>query len=209
MTAASSVHGLSSPSAAQHLHDPVQLFAGVQDTVYPLDHWPGPSQHSWPTLHSPVDDISSWVTSTPLSKRIRHNEGTSQWGHLTLTTTSVSCNSLRANINWVWTCTKDTANSHLNVCIWKILRWGRELENSHVSVCRIQHKFQILYCFFSEVHLSSGRRPSACLFVYRALSPLSTSRMRPSISRHYPPPLPTYQFTQFTKSRPSYLLNKH
>lgn len=86
---------------------------------------------------------------------------------------------------------------------------GQELEYSHVSVCRIQCQFQILYCFFSEVHLSSGRRQSACLFVYRALSPLSTSRMHPSISHHYPPPLPTYQFTQFTKSRPSYLLSKY
>lgn len=123
MAAASSTHGFSSPSAA---HDPLQPSAGVQDTVCPLHHSPGPqsiSQHSWPTLHSPMDDIFSRVTSAPLSERMRHNKGaySSQREHLILTTASVSCNSPSADINWVWTNMKDTANSHLNVCIWKIL----------------------------------------------------------------------------------------
>lgn len=125
--AASLIHGSPSPSAVQHRRDPVWPSAGVQDTVCPLDHWPEPqsiSQPAWRALHSPVDDISSRVTSTPLSKRMRHKGWaySSEWEHFPLTTTSVSCNSLRANINWVWTSMKDTANSHLNVCVWKILR---------------------------------------------------------------------------------------
>lgn len=122
--AASLIRGSPSPSAVQHRHDPVRPSAGVQDTVRPLDHWPEPqsiSQPAWPTLHSPVDDIASRVTSTPLSKRTRHKDWaySSEREHFPLTTTSVSCNSLRANINWVWTSMKDTANSHSNVCVWK------------------------------------------------------------------------------------------
>ena len=87
--------------------------------------------------------------------------------------------------------------------------WCRGLERSHVSVSA-EYGASSRFCIVSfRRSISAQADCRVRLFVYRALSPLSASQMHPSVGRRYPPPLPTYQFTQFTKSRLSYLLNKY
>lgn len=80
----------------------------------------------------------------------------SQWERLTLTMTSVSCNSLRANINWVWTSMKDTANSHFIVCIWKILGGAGSWSESMLVLAQ-----------------NTTRVPDFALFLFRGPSRLS------------------------------------
>lgn len=137
-----------------------------------------------------------------MKEHARHSESTWLWPP------PPSAGTVWANINWVWTSMKDTANSHLNVCIWTILRGAGSWRAAMLVFA--EYNTSSRFCIVSfQRSISSGRRQGACLFVYRALSPLSTTQMHPSVSRHDPPPLPTYQFTQFTKSRLSYLLNKY
>lgn len=90
---------------------------------------------------------------------------TSQWEHLTQTTTSVSCNSLRANINWVWTSMKDTANSHLDVCIWKILRGAGSW--SEAMLVFAEYNTSSRFCIVSFQMSTSAQadgRARVCLF---------------------------------------------
>lgn len=94
-----------------------------------------------------------WMTSLlgspqlPFQKRRRHSEGaySLQWERLTQTAASVSCNGSRAKINWVWTSMKDTANSHLNVCIWKKRLCGARSWIAAMLVLR--HKASARFCF--------------------------------------------------------------
>lgn len=168
---ASWLRGLSSASAVQRLRGPVGASVGAQDTVCPVDCGRGPlrtSQHSWLPLHSPLDDISSWVTSLQKGKKTPWNPTcTAHTEHLTPTATSVSCNSRRDKVNWVWTSMKDTANSHLSLCIWKKEKrkvfLGARRQNEAMLVFT---EFQILHCFFSRAPPRLGPTAVARLFVY-------------------------------------------
>lgn len=79
---------------------------------------------------------------------------------------SVSCNSLRANINWVWTRMKDTANIRLKSRLWC---W--ELEWSHVSVSA-EYNTSSRFCNISFQRSVSGpaRRQGAsvCLQSFKS-----------------------------------------
>lgn len=74
---------LSSPSPVQCLRQAAWPSAGVQDSFCPQSI----SLHSWLTLHSPVDDISSWVTSLL-------EENKTHWKH-------IFCAHHRQN-TWLW-----------------------------------------------------------------------------------------------------------
>lgn len=158
MAAVSSAHGFSSPSAVQPLRS-------VQDTACPLDHWPGfqsISQHSWPTLHSTVDDIASRVTSTPLSKRTRHSERAYS---VHITVSALDSNYHLPPAVTVWTSMKDTANSHLNVCIWTILcgagRW------SEAMLVFAEYNTSSRFCIVSfqrSISAQADGRARVCLF---------------------------------------------
>lgn len=95
---------------------------------------------------------------------------------------SVSCNSLRANINWVWTRMKDTANIRLNVCIRKVVCGAGSWSGAMLVLARNTTRAPdfVIFLFRGPSRAQPDGRER--LFVYRALSPLSTLQMRPSVS---------------------------